>query len=337
MVSSLTGSLSADFSDLSACGLLDLKRREVTSLPLEALGLPARTVALFPAPQPSGALVGRLLPEVALATGLPQGLPVVAGCMDCVASTLGTGAEREGDLAVIVGTWAINGVIAPASAPPPDVTISALMPDPSLVLCMEVSPTSASNLEWLAMAVEGPGAAVPVQVLLDEAEEIPPGADGLLFLPFVNGGIEPGASGAFVGLSAFHRRGHLARAVLEGVAHLHRVQLGRVAATGLVADGRPARLAGGGARSELWTRILADVTGRTLLRHQERELGALGVARLVPEAVGRDRPDWFTAAGAVETAPRPNRDVYRAQADVFDAVLAAMPPVWRSLRPGGDV
>ncbi len=332
VVASLTGRVSADYSDASACGLVDLATRRLSDLPIEALGLPAETLGLFPEPQPSGHVVGDILPAVAAATGLPERLPVVAGCMDCVASTLGTGSRDSGDLTVIVGTWAINAVVASATEPPPAVTLSALLPDPSRMLCMEVSPTSASNLEWLAAAVGGAEGATPVAALLEEAAAIPAGADGLVFLPFVYGAGEPyPASGSFVGLSAFHRRGHLVRAVLEGVAHFHRIQLARVAATGLVALDRPARLAGGGARSELWAQIIADVTGLTFLRHAERELGALGVAALLPEAVGRGAAEWFDLGESSEVAPGANHTFYRGHADLFDAVLAAMVPAWRAL------
>lgn len=325
----LTGVPSADYSDASAFGMVALDTRAYSPTALELVGLPAGDLERFPALRQSGEVVAGLSARAAARTGLPEGLPVIAGCMDCVAATLGAGGRGLGEVTIIVGTWAINGVVVPARTPAPEVTLSALMPDPGTMLAMEVAPTSAANLEWLACAAAPHGdAGVPAAELLREAAAVPPGAEGLLFFPFVNGAPEhPEASGTFLGISALHRRGHLTRAVIEGVAQYHRMQLDRVLASGAGIADRPWRLAGGGARSEVWAQIFADVLGRPVLRQLTSELGARGVASLLPEALGHDRGSW--AAGEdLCVHPGPDREVYLRQAELFERCLGGMVAPW---------
>ncbi|AXI76265.1 FGGY-family carbohydrate kinase [Peterkaempfera bronchialis] len=332
VTSQLTGVASADYSDASAFGMVALDTRRYTATALDLVGLPADDLRRFPALRSSGEVVAGLTAQVAARTGLPEGLPVVAGAMDCVAATLGAGGRELGDVTVIVGTWAINGVVVPAGTPAPRVTLSALLPDPTRMLAMEVAPTSAANLEWLASASVPHGrvgGVSPVE-LLREAATVPPGAEGLLFLPFVNGAPEhPAASGTFLGISGLHRRGHLTRAVIEGVAQYHRVQLDRVVVSGAEVGDRPWRIAGGGARSEVWAQIFADVLGRPVRRQLTSELGARGVASLLPAALSQDARPWSVDdADDLCVRPGPDRAAYLRQAEVFDRCLAAVPAAW---------
>ena len=335
IVTSLTGVASADHSDMSACGILDLTSRELSKVPFEAFGV-VEALDFIPPLHSSGEIVGTLTSQVSDFTGLPGGLPVIAGCMDCVASALGTGARLLGDVTIIAGTWAINAVIGP-SGPPPAVGMVALLPDPSQMLCMEVSPASVSNVDWLCAGFGATNDPLPIETLMEEAAATPPGSDGLIFLPFVNGtGTTLPASGTFVGVSSFHDRGHLARAVLEGVAHYHRVQLERVVATGLVAEDQAWQLAGGGMRSQLWAQLFADITQQVLHRHLDRELGALGVASLVAKALEHGDLGWFDGDNIDLFAPGPHRDYYQSHAALYDSVLAAMTPVWQIMASKDD-
>ncbi|MCW3815071.1 carbohydrate kinase [Micromonospora sp. DR5-3] len=328
----LTGVASADYSDASAFGMVALDTRAYTPTALELVGLPATDLDRFPPLRRSDEVVAGLSAATAARTGLPEGLPVIAGCMDCVAATLGAGGRELGDGTIIVGTWAINGVVVPAGTPAPEVTLSAFMPDPATMLAMEVAPTSAANLEWLACAgvPHQQTGGVAAAELLQEAAAVPPGADGLLFLPFVNGSPEhPSASGTCLGISSNHRRGHLTRAVIEGVAQYHRVQLDRVLASGADVGDRPWRLAGGGARSTVWAQIFADVLGRPVRRQLTSELGARGVASLLPGALGHDVPPWtVNDEDDLCVHPGPDRAAYLEHARVFDRCLAGMSSVW---------
>ncbi|WP_405084129.1 FGGY-family carbohydrate kinase [Microbispora sp. NBC_01389] len=333
VTSQLTGVPSADYSDASAFGMVALDTRAYTPTALELVGLPAADLGRFPPLRESGQVVAGLSARVAELTGLPEGLPVIAGCMDCVAATLGAGGRAPGDVTIIVGTWAINGVVVPAATPAPEVTLSALMPDSGTMLAMEVAPTSAANLDWLSSASvphRQTGGGVPAADLLEEAATVAPGAGGLLFLPFVNGAPEhPAASGTFLGVSAVHRRGHLTRAVIEGVAQYHRVQLDRVLASGADVGDRPWRLAGGGARSEVWAQVFADVLGRPVRRQLTSELGARGIASLLPAALGHSDVPWSVSdTDDLCVRPGPAREAYVRQAEVFDRCLTGMSAAW---------
>lgn len=335
VTSQLTGQVTADYSDASAFGMVALHSGTYSATPLELVGLPSTDLDRFPELRRSGEIVGRLSDGTARATRLPAGLPVVAGCMDCVGATVGAGGGNLGDVTIIVGTWSINGAVVSATVPAPAVTLSALMPEPEQMLAMEVAPTSATNLDWLSRALGTPaGDGVPVQQLLDEAAAVPAGSDGLVYLPFVDGSPgHPAASGTFVGICGMHGRGHLTRAVLEGVAQYHRVQSTTLVNSGAVIDGRPWRLAGGGARSDLWAQIFADVLSRPLLRQTTSELGARGVASLLPTAVsgveGFVEEPWDGAHDETQCVePGRDQETYRRQSEVFDESVRCMDAAW---------
>lgn len=334
LTSQLTGAVSADYSDASACGLVALDTLKYDSTALDILGMPAGDLSRFPPLHRSGDVVGTVSAAAGRRTNLPAGLPVIAGSIDAVAAAVGAGARNVGDVTIIVGTFAINAVVVPTQTPAPRVNLSAIMPNPSLMLAMEVAPTSATNLDWFARACVPAGdAPAEAPVLLREAASVAVGADGLLFLPFVDGAPEhPDASGTFLGISGAHRRGHLTRAVIEGVAQYHRVLLDRVVASGAEIDDRPWRLAGGGARSDLWAQIFADVLGRPIRRQLASELGAKGIASLVAAAVSSAGDDWTpNDRDDLCVVPGPNRSAYERQSGLFDRCVAALAPAWAEI------
>jgi len=140
--------------------------------------------------------------------------------------------------------------------------------------------------------------------LLAPAADIPPGSDGLLFLPYLSGERtphpDPLARGAFVGLTTRHTRAHLTRAVLEGVAFSLRDCFGLMENANLPAD-LQVRVSGGGAKSPIWRQILADVLGSTLVTTNSTEGAAYGAALLAAVGAGI-YPDVATAAAtAIKT------------------------------------
>lgn len=327
----LTGVASADYSDASACGLVALASREYEGAAFDLLGLPREFMRLLPPLAESDAVVGRVTPAAAAVTGLPVGTPVVAGCMDCVASPIGAGAVGRGDVTIIVGTWAINAVVVPADQAPPRVTLNALLPEQGLMLAAEVAPTSAASVEWYSslmstLAVDQ----VTPQQLLAAAADVPAGADGLLFLPFVHGAPEHlGASGSLLGARGSHGYREVARAVAEGITQYHRVQLEKVQASGATVSDAPWTLAGGGAKNQLWAQMFADVVGHPVRRQLGTELGARGVASLAARGAGVDTECWRVDPDPeLVVAPGAERETYRAQGERFDRVLTAMGTVW---------
>lgn len=329
----LTGAPSADLSDSSGCGLVNLQTRDYEPAVLDMLGLPAEAAHLFPPLRASDEVVGAVTERAAAQTGLPVGIPVVAGCMDCVASPLGAGSSSLGDVTVIVGTWAINSVVVPSDFEPPRVTINALLPEPGTMLAMEVAPTSAASIEWAAHLL-GARSAAPVtpRDLLNAAQDVEPLADGLLFLPFIHGAPEHlGASGTFLGIKDCHRFPHIARAVAEGITQYHRVQLDKVRATGAAVSTAPWTLAGGGAKNPIWAQMFADIVGHPMRRQLGTELGARGVALLAARGIDLDVAAWRTDPDpALVVTPGASQDAYREQARIFDRSIAAMGAVWEA-------
>lgn len=327
----LTGTASADLSDASGCGLVNLRTRAYEPAVLDLLGLPPEDLRLFPEPHASDEVVGAVTAAASARTGLRAGTPVVAGCMDCVASPLGAGSAGLGDVTIIVGTWAINAVVVPVDSVPPRVTINALLPDPGLMLAMEVAPTSAASIEW-ASGLLGARATMPLtpRDLLDAGQDAPPLADGLIFLPFIHGAPEHlGASGTLVGIKGSHGYADVARAVAEGITQYHRLQLQKVRSCGAAVSEEPWTLAGGGAKNQLWAQMFADVVGHPMRRQLGTELGARGVASLAARGAGLDIEPWSTVSDpALVVSPGPSQADYDRQATVFDRVIDSMSRVW---------
>lgn len=327
----LTGCASTDYSDISACGLVNLATRSYEPAVFDMLNLPREYMGLFPEPSDSNSQVGLITADAAARTGLPQGTPVVAGCMDCVASPLGAGPVNHGDVTIIVGTWAINAVAVPVDETPPHVTLNALLPDPALMLAQEVAPTSAASMEWFSSLMSTTSAElVTPQQLLAAAADVPAAADGPLFMPFIHGAPEHlGASGALIGARGNHGYREIARAVAEGITQYHRIQLEKVRRSGAQVSDQPWTLAGGGAKNPVWAQMFADIIGHPVRRQLVTELGARGVASLAAQSHGIDIGPWYGSPDpSLVVEPGPERELYRAQGRRFDAVLAAMEAVW---------
>ncbi len=208
------------------------------------------------------------------AFGLPAGLPVALGAIDLLASLKAVNAEREGHAVAVLGTWCVNAVVAPAREPKPEGGAIVSFGDPGRRLYLENSPSSMANVAWLARTLQFPDAAAAVECAMG----VPLGADGLRFLPFINGGSWPaGACAGYVGLQGHHTRAHMARAVIDAVVALHAWHLKRLAALGLGVPGRVAAL-GGGARDLRLTRLLAGFLGHAVERCGDDETGARGAA-----------------------------------------------------------
>jgi xylulokinase len=191
--------------------------------------------------------------------------------------------------------------------------------------------SAAGSLRWLREVV-APGK--PYEQLVAEAERWPPGVEGLTFLPYLAGErtphADPAARGAFVGLELRHDRGALVRAVLEGVAFGLRDCLELLRSLGV--DAELARVSGGGARSELWLRIVASVLDVPLERTAAEEGAAFGAALLggVAGGVFADVHEAVSAAVRVthRIDPEPAwRDPYTAAHDRFRSLYPALRPL----------
>jgi xylulokinase len=268
----LTAERAIDVADASGTLLFDVAGRRWSGEVLDALELPADW--LPPALES---------PEVSGRTA--AGVPVAAGAGDQAAGALGVGVDRVGAASVQIGTSGVVFSALPEFAADPEARVHVFCHAvPGMWHAMGVMLSAAGSLRWVRDALLGES----YEELVSEATRWPPGAEGLLFQPYLAGErtphADPNARGAFVGLSLRHDRGALVRAVLEGVAFGLKDSLELLRALGV----RPevGRVSGGGARSELWLRIVASVLDLPLERTAAEEGAAYGAALLGGVAAG---------------------------------------------------
>jgi xylulokinase len=294
----LTGAFATDKAGAAGTLLMNLKTRDWAPEVLDALEIPA---GWLPDTHEGPATTGFISAGASTETGLPEGIPVVAGGGDQAAGGVGVGAVREGIVSLALGT---SGVVFATSDSPriePEGRLHAFCHAvPDRWHMMGVMLSAAGSLRWFrdSLAPE-----TPFDTLLEPAKTISPGAQGLLFLPYLTGERtphpDPLARGAFVGLTVRHGLSHLTRAVLEGVAFGLKdgFELMRGAGLPPVAE---VRVSGGGARSELWRQIIADVFNTPLTTVNTTEGAAYGAALLAGVGAGM----WVSVDAACDTAIR---------------------------------
>jgi xylulokinase len=299
--------LATDVADASGTLLFDVANRRWSEEVLAALELPPEW-----------------LPPVRESTE-------VAGAGDQAAGALGVGVHSPGPASVVLGTSGV--VLAPLDAFAPDPEGRAHVfchAVPGTWHAMGVMLSAAGSLDWFRRAL-APEAGY--DRLDAEAESWEPGAEGLLFAPYLAGErtphADPDARGAFVGLSLRHDRGALVRAVLEGVAYGLRDSLELLRGLGCTVEA--GRVSGGGARSPLWVKIVASVLGIPLQRTAAEEGAAFGAALLAGVASGvfRDVREAVDACVHVRGEVEPDPEWERVYADGYERFRALYP----ALRP----
>ncbi|QNN54142.1 xylulokinase [Nocardioides mesophilus] len=281
---------------------------------------------------PTGSVIGRVRPDVAGSLGLGSGTVVVAGIPDLHASVVGSGFVRDHEAHLSIGTTA--WVSCPLPAKKTDVlhqmaTVPGLRPGGYLLGNNQES--AGRCLEWF-LAAGGGGVPDGYDGLLRLAATAPPGSGGVLFTPWLAGERSPVEDrtlrGGFHNLSLSTTPADLARAVLEGVAYNARWLLeaaDRFAGRRL----EPLRLVGGGARSLLWSGIVADVCDRPVERVAEPLLAVLrGAGLFAGVAVGSLGWDDVAALVPVDGVLRPRPE----NRDVLDALFAELPGLYRRQR-----
>ncbi|RMF89716.1 MAG: xylulokinase [Nitrospinota bacterium] len=337
----LSGVLATDASDAAGTLLLALRERDWSAEILQALDLP---LSWFPRVYEGPEVTGEVSREGSLASGLPAGLPIMAGGGDNAAAAVGSGVVREGSALVSLGT---SGVVFAHS--------DTLKIDPSGALhafchavpgkyhLMGVVLSAGGSLRWYRdtlgseeEAVAGRTGQDPYHLLLEEAARVSPGAEGLYFLPYLAGErtphMDPQARGAWIGLSLAHRREHLVRALLEGVGFALKDSLVRI--QGLGVNPRVLQAVGGGVQSPVWRKILAAILGLPLQRLAVEEGPAFGAALLAGVGVGL-YPDVETA---VTRAVHPLGEVEKpdlALKEVYERLYARYTRLYPALQRSG--
>jgi xylulokinase len=333
----LTGERATDVSDAAGTLLLDLRARDWSGEILDALEIPR---AWLPRNYEGPQVTGRLRDEVAGALGLPHGLPVIAGGGDNAAAAVGNGVIREGSITSSIGT---SGVLFAHSdeirLDPQGRLHTFCHAVPGAYHLMAVTLAAGGSLRWLRDTLADPASpTLDYDQLGTEAEVVPPGSEGLLFLPYLYGERtphrDPLARGAFVGLTARHGRGHLVRAVMEGVTYSLRDGLEIMRGMGL--DVGEVRVTGGGARSELWRQMQADVFGAPITRMRAEEGPAFGAALLAGVGAGvyKDVSAAVNAAVATTASVEPNQTdgaAYNRGYAIYRTLYGALKPTFDAL------
>ena len=298
-----------------------------------AAGVP---LAKLPPAVGAGAIVGEVTSAAAAATGLPAGTPGVGGTVDAFASYLGAGLLRPGDAYDPGGTAGGLGVYwhEPVDVPGAFVTPAPL---PGLYSVGAAMAATGRALDWFRSEVLG--GTVTTDTLLAEVEATPPGADGLVFLPYLAGERsplwDPTARGVLAGLTLAHRRGHIARSIVEASALALRHVAEPMLAAGVRID--ELRVCGGPARSDVWNQVKADVTGFTVAVPRVLETGVVGSAILgaVGVAAYDDLRGAIAAMTAIERRLTPRVELRPTYDALFEAYRALYPATAPILRPLG--
>lgn len=327
----LTDEFATDVADASGTSLFDVRRRTWSQQMLDALEIPRSWLPrVLESPEVSGAVTSRAATD----TGLRAGTPVVAGAGDQAAQAVGTGIVRPGAISVTLGT---SGVVFAhldsVQVDPQGRTHTFCHAVPGRWHVMGVMLSAGGSLLWLRDSFHLDAwfrdDLDPYDAMADEAAAVAPGSEGLLFLPYLTGErtphADPYARGAFVGLTIRHTRGHLIRAVMEGVAMGLRDSL-EILRTMSVTR-LQIRASGGGARSPLWRQILADVFGQELVTVTATEGAAYGAALLagVESGVFRSVEEACDQTVSIHGRTAPEPDHVR----VYDTMY----PYYRALYP----
>ena len=340
----LTGRIVTDYHGASVYFLFDSQRKAWSEPVCRALGIP---LEMLPAAVPCTEVIGEVTEQAARLTGLRPGTPVVACAGDVAVAQTGAGANAPGRAHLCLGTATWIGVSSEAFTNDPQRPFWALnhIHPARWILAGEME-TGGGALMWfrdaLAPSGEPPARAsdrTTYAALSRMAEAVPPGADRLLFAPWLSGERAPVldhyARGAFVGLALGHTQAHLARAVMEGVGFHLRWILEAMQAIGLRVE--QANAIGGGCTSAVWTQILSDVTGRRLdVVEHALEAGAIGAALTVAVGLGAipsldSIDDRIHIQRTVEPRSGPIARRYDGLYREYRAVFEALAPVFRRL------
>ena len=311
----LTGEYATEVSDASGMLLLDVAKRQWSKKLLSALEL---DVDLLGRCYESEEVTGTLTAAAAKTLGLSTDCVVVGGAGDCAAGAVGNGIVRRGLLSTSIGTSGVMFVHSDEVKVDPEGRVHTF--------ChavrgkwhmMGVNLSAGGSLQWFRnelckadVAAARRAEREVYDILTEEAAAAPVGSDGLFFLPYLSGErtphADPDARGCFVGLTLAHTRGHMLRAIMEGVTYSMRDSLEIFDNLGVPV--REIRASGGGSRSPFWRQIQADVFGRKVVTINTEEGAAYGVALLAAVGAGafKDVPEACAATIRVvkQTASR---------------------------------
>jgi len=333
----LTGEFATEVSDASGTLLLDVANRRWSADLLGRLDIDA---ALLPQVYESQEVSGRLTAAAAEATGLEAGTPVVGGGGDQAAGAVGNGIVRRGAISATLGTSGVVFAHADEVETDPQGRVHTFCHAvEGKWHVMGVVLAAGGSLQWFRntlcqdlVARAAQEGVDPYELITAEAAEVPPGSDGLYFLPYLTGErtphADPNARAAWIGLSNMHTRAHMARAVMEGATYAMRDSLEIISGLGVPVE--EIRVAGGGARSTVWRALQADVYKHPVWTVSSEEGPAYGVALLAGVGTGV----WSSVPEACDATIRTREETRPTPEHVerYDALYPEYGRLYRSLK-----
>ncbi|MEQ5758297.1 xylulokinase [Proteus mirabilis] len=312
----MSGNFASDMSDAAGTLWLDMQKRDWSDELLAATGLSrCQMPTLFEGNQ----ITGYLLPEIAKKWQMKQ-VPIIAGGGDNAAGAIGVGVYQPGQGMLSLGTSGVYFVVSEKFLQNSDNAVHSFCHAlPHTWHLMSVILSAASCLDWVCQLT----GISDVGAMFKEIEQQAHTDSSLLFLPYLSGERTPynnaDAKGVFWGLTHQHQRADLCRAVLEGVSFALRQGIEVADKAGQQADN--ITLIGGGARSEYWRQLLADITGKTLDYRQGDDIGpALGAARLAQLAINPAHlSQIILSQPKLVTRHVPNLEKHKAYQDKYNA------------------
>ena len=338
LVYRMTGEAVADYCNQSGSNYLNLAANAYDPDILSLFGIP-EVGSKLPPMRNAAEICGVVSETAALATGLAPGTKVVTGMFDVGATAVAAGLINEDRLCIITGTHGVNVYIAPQPVKNGSIMHNSLYCVPGYYLIEEGLSTSAGTLEWVVQIMykedlrraEASGSSLYPELDAIVAG-IEPEANGVVFLPFINGSRDNVfGKGAWLGMSAADGRERMLAAVYEGVALAHRLQVERLLTNRL----RPEaiRMAGGAVNSDVWVQIFADVLNMPIETIEGKELGACGAAMAAGIAAGfyHDFAEAVSRLAKVKRTvlPRPAKvGVYETKFRKFAESMRLTDPIW---------
>lgn len=296
----LTGNIKTEHSDASGTVMYDVSKMDWNLDVLRELKIPAE---MLPEILPSNGVVGEVKPDVAEDLGL-KGTLVVAGGADNACAALGIAVTDPGDVMVSLGTS--GTVVAPtvSGSPDPKGRVHFFAHTvPGMRYHMGVMLTATYSLEWFKERFLNEG----YEEINDEVEKVPIGSNGVLFLPYLNGERtphrDPYARGVFFGISSFNSKWDVVRAIFEGVAFGIKDSFDILKELGV--EIKSVRITGGGSKSKVWNKMLADMTGFEIEKPYVDEGASYGAAILAFSGVSGEHPakiskSWYKVKSATK-------------------------------------
>ncbi len=334
----MTGEAYAEYTDSTGGNLVNLNTKAYDKELLECFGLEMIYDKLPPLKY-SADICGFVTQEASERTGLPVGIPAAAGMFDVDACGVASGLVNEEAMCMIAGTWSINEFIARKPIANGTVALNSMYCIPGYYLVEESSPTSAGNMEWFIKNlmnyekenVERDGRSI-YECTNQWVSEIEPQDTNIIFLPFLNGSNEDAlAKATFIGLTAFHNKKHMLRAVYEGIVFSHMTHVKKLLQNREIP--KSIRLTGGAANSEVWVQIFADALQIPIDVIEDKEIGAQGAAMVAGIAAGiyKDYEDAVSRTVRVSKTVHPRvayQKVYEEKYRSYRKVIESLSSAW---------